>query len=116
LKINSGFQVEAYSSQQTIGNRETIPESVAGRRGESIMKKVVLLVAFLVSIIAVPSVMAREANRDVLRSQWNAQQVKDQQDLSRLRAIESEASAAVSGFQGKPRSNPAHHGTGSAMH
>lgn len=80
------------------------------------MKKVLLLVAFFVSIITVPSVMARDANRDVLRSDWDAQQVKEQQDLSKFRSIESEASAAVSSFQGKPQRNPAHHSAGSAMH
>ncbi|MBI5251642.1 MAG: hypothetical protein HY912_19290 [Desulfomonile tiedjei] len=78
------------------------------------MKRVFLLVAFLVSMIAVPSVMARDANRDVLRSEWNAQQVKEQQDLAKFTTIESEASAAVSSLQGKPQRNPAHNG--SAMH
>ncbi|AFM24963.1 hypothetical protein [Desulfomonile tiedjei] len=79
------------------------------------MKKVTLLVAFLVSIIAVPSVMARDANRDVLRSEWNAQQVKERQDLSKLRAFELETSAVVSGFPGRTKRIPVHHGTGSPM-
>jgi type II secretory pathway component PulK len=61
------------------------------------MKKVALLVALLVSVVAVPSVMARDLNWNALQKQWNEQQSQDQKDRAKWKALESDAKKALSG-------------------
>lgn len=73
------------------------------------MKKVALLLAILVSVVAVPSVMARDLNWNALHRQWNEQQSQDQKDRAKMKALELDAKKALPGVavvSPKPNARP----------
>ncbi len=72
------------------------------------MKTLSIMLSFIFLLSVMPSAIARDANRDTLRQEWNAQQAewRKQVEAEKARAEKAEAAAAAKAKAEAERKTP----------